>query len=116
MSHFISFSAGNAATLVAAAAFLLGAVINAFGRKGVQEEFVRYGFPSWWRWVTAMLEFVTSALLVLRPTFAIGAALGACIMVAAIFAVVRARDFRHIPPPAAFLLLLIIAAFFQFSS
>jgi hypothetical protein len=116
MFNFISLSVGNAATLLAAAAFLLGAAINASSSKAVREEFVRYGFPSWWCWITAILEFLTAVLLILRPTFAIGVALGACIMVAAIIAVVRARDFRHIPPPAVFLLLLIIAAFVQFSS
>ncbi|MCJ9670035.1 MULTISPECIES: DoxX family protein [unclassified Neorhizobium] len=115
MFNFISRSVGNAATLLAAAAFLLGAVINASGRKAVQEEFVRYGFPSWWCWITAILEFLTAVLLVLRPTFAFGVALGACIMVAAIIAIIRARDFRHIPPPSVFLLLLIIAALVQFS-
>jgi hypothetical protein len=116
MFNFISLSVGNAATLLAAAAFLLGALINASGRKAVQEEFVRYGFPSWWCWITAILEFLTAVLLVLRPTFAIGVALGACVMVAAIIAIIRARDFRHLPPPSVFLLLLIIAAFVQFSS
>lgn len=116
MFHFIPLSVGNAATLLAAAAFLLGAVVNASGRKAIQDEFVRYGFPSWWCWITAILEFLTAVFLVLRSTFAIGVALGACIMVAATIAAIRARDFRHIPPPLVFLLLLIIAAFFQFSS
>lgn len=116
MFDFISLSAGNAATLLAAAAFLLGAVINASGRRAVQEEFVRYGFPSWWCWITAILEFLTAVLLILRPTFAIGVALGAFIMVAAILAVLKARDFHRIPPPSVFLLLLIIAALVEFSS
>lgn len=116
MFTFISFYLDDAATLVAAAAFLVGALVNASGRKAIRDEFVRYGFPSWWCWVTAMLEFMTTALLVFRPTFAIGTALGACIMIAAIIAVVRARDFRHIPPPAAFLALLTIAACVQFYS
>jgi hypothetical protein len=116
MFDFISLSVGNAATLVAAAAFLLGALINASGRKAVREEFVRYGFPSWWCWITATLEFLTAVLLVLRSTFAMGLALGACIMVAAILAMIRTRDFRHMPAPSLFLLLLIIAALVQFAS
>ena len=116
MSNLMSFSAGHSATFVAAAAFFLGGVINASGRTAVREEFVRYGYPPWWCWVTAILEIATAVLLVLRPTFAMGAALGACIMVAAIVAVVRAGNVRQIAPPAVFLLLLIIAAFFQFSS
>jgi hypothetical protein len=113
MSNLISFSLSNAATLAAAAAFLVGSVVNATARKPIREEFVRYGFPWWWCWVTALLEFLTAILLVGRSTFAIGAVLGFCIMVAAIFAVVRARDFAHIPPPAVFLLLVLIAAFVQ---
>jgi hypothetical protein len=116
MFNFISLSVGNAATLLAAAAFLLGAVINASGSMVIRNEFVRYGFPSWWCWVTAILELVTAVLLVLRPTFAIGVALGTCIMLAAIVAIVRARDFPHIAPPSLFLLLLIIAALVQFTS
>ncbi|MFP3546556.1 DoxX family protein [Rhizobium sp. SIMBA_035] len=116
MFNFISLSEGNAATLLAAAAFFLGAVINASGGKAVREKFVRYGFPWWWCRVTAMFEFLTAVLLVLQPTFAIAVALGACIMVAAILAIVHARDFRHLPPPSVFLLLLIMAAFIQFSS
>lgn len=115
MSNLISFSLANAATIAAAAAFLFGSVVNATARKPIREEFVRYGFPWWWCWVTALLEFTTAVLLVLRPTFTVGVALGVCIMVTAIVAVVRARDFAHILPPAAFLLLLLIAAFIQFS-
>jgi len=115
MSNLISFSLGNAATLAAAALFLIGSIVNASARKPIREEFVRYGFPWWWCWITALLEFTTAVLLVLRPTFTLGVGLGACIMTAAIFAVVRARDFRNIPPPAVFLLLLIIAALVQFS-
>jgi hypothetical protein len=110
----ISLSVGNAPTFLAAAAFLLGAVINASGHKVVREQFVGYGLPSWWCWITAILELLTAVLLVLRPTFAIGVALGSCIMVAAIAAVIRARDFRHMPAPSLFLLLLIIAALVQF--
>ncbi|TNM65276.1 DoxX family protein [Aliirhizobium smilacinae] len=115
MNNFVSFSLGDAATLVAAAAFLLGSVVNASARKSIREEFVRYGFPWWWCWVTALLELMTAVLLVVRPTFAIGAALGVCIMIAAIVAVVRVRDFRHILPPAAFLMLLLIAVIVQLS-
>ncbi|ACI58367.1 hypothetical protein Rleg9DRAFT_4934 [Rhizobium leguminosarum bv. trifolii WSM597] len=115
MSNLISFALGNAATLVAAAAFLIGAIVNASARKPVREEFVRYGFPWWWCWVTALLELATAVLLLVRPTFTLGVVLGVCIMIVAIVAIVRARDYRHIPPPAIFLLLLVIAASTQSS-
>ncbi len=113
MLDFISFSPANAATLLAAAAFLVGAVINASGRPGIRDDFVRYGFPPWWCWITAILELATAVLLLLRPTFLIGAALGACIMLVAILAVLRAGHVRHSLPPALFLALLVAAVFVQ---
>jgi hypothetical protein len=116
MANLISLSLGNVATLLAAAAFLVGGAVNACAAKSIREEFVRYGFPWWWCWATAALEMMTTILLVLRPIFTIGVILGASMMLAAIIAVVCARDFRHIPPPAVFLLLLATAATFQFSS
>lgn len=116
MFNLFRISLEYAVTLLAASAFLLGGVVNASGRKAIREEFVRYGFPPWWCWVTAALEIMTAVLLVFRPTFAAGVVLGACIMVAALFSVLRARDFRHVVPPAVFLLLLAVAAFAQFSS
>lgn len=115
MPNLISFSLANAATLAVAAAFLFGSVVNATARKPIRDGFVRYGFPWWWCWVTALLELTTAVLLVLRPTFTAGVVLGGCIMVAAILAIVRARDFRHIAPPAVFLLLLVIAIIAQLS-
>ncbi len=115
MFTLISFSYENLATLASAFAFLAGSVINATALKPIREEFVRYGFPWWWCWVTALLELLTAFLLVIGSTFAIGAALGGCIMVAAIFAVIWARDFRRILPPAIFLLLLLVAVVIQIS-
>ncbi|WP_337268621.1 DoxX family protein [Oryzifoliimicrobium ureilyticus] len=115
MSNLISFSLADAATLLAAAAFTIGGLVNATARQPIREQFVRYGFPSWWCWVTAALELMTAVLLVFRPTFLAGVALGTCIMLAAIAAVLRAHEPRHAAPPAAFLLILLVAASIQFS-
>jgi len=107
MPLLISVSA--VATWLAAAAFFIGGAVNASGAKSIRNDFKRYGFPSWWCWITAALEFATACLLLFPATFFIGVALGACVMIAAIAAVLRARRFRHIPPPAAFLMLLVVA-------
>ncbi len=64
MFTLISFSYENLATLACAFAFLAGGVINATALKPIREEFVRYGFPWWWCWVTALLELLTAFLLV----------------------------------------------------
>ena len=111
MLNSFLFTFSEVATLAAAGAFLIGSLINASAIKPIRDEFVRYGFPWWWCFVTAILEFLTACLLVMGSTFAFGAILGVCIMVAAIVAVIRARDFGHILPPAAFLTLLLIAIF-----
>ncbi|MDP9810195.1 putative membrane protein YphA (DoxX/SURF4 family) [Rhizobium tibeticum] len=95
---------------LAAGAFLVGAIVNASGHPKVRAGFVRLGFPFWWCWVTAAFELVTGVLLITAGTRYIGVALGACIMLAAIAAIVRIRNYRELPPPLAFLLLLALAS------
>jgi hypothetical protein len=70
---------------------------------------VRLGFPVWWRWVTSALELVTAVLLVTAGTRMAGVGLGACIMLAALAAILRARYYRELPPPLVFLALLALA-------
>lgn len=106
---FFPTTVSAAATWLAATAFFIGGAVNASGVKSIRDDFRRYGFPSWWCWITAALEIATACLLLLPATFPIGVALGACIMIAAIASVARAKSFRHIPPPMVFLLLLIVA-------
>lgn len=95
---------------LSAAAFLIGAFINMSGYQKIRASFVRLGFPSWWCWVTAALELLTAVLLVTAGFRYIGAALGACIMLAAIAAIVRIRNYRELPSPVVFLLLLALAS------
>ncbi|MFT4180627.1 MAG: DoxX family protein [Rhizobium sp.] len=92
-----------------AGAFLVGTIVNASGHPKIRAGFVRLGFPFWWCWVTAAFEFVTAVLLVTAGTRYIGVALGACIMLVAIAAIVRIRNYRELPPPFVFLLLLALA-------
>ncbi|NTJ62929.1 hypothetical protein G6M50_15370 [Agrobacterium rhizogenes] len=94
---------------LSAAAFLAGAIVNATGHQKIRAGFVRLGFPFWWCWVTAALELLTAVLLVIAGIRYIGVALGACIMLTAIVAIVRVRNYRELPPPMLFLLLLILA-------
>jgi hypothetical protein len=95
---------------LAAAAFLVGAVVNASGHSKIRASFVTLGFPFWWCWVTALLELLTALLLVSAGSRFIGIALGACIMLAAIAAVIRIGNYRELPPPMLFLLLLLLAS------
>ncbi|MFB2564183.1 DoxX family protein [Rhizobium sp. IMFF44] len=94
---------------LSAAAFLVGATINMSGHSKIRAGFVQLGFPFWWCWVTGALELLTAVLLVTAGSRYIGVALGTCIMLAAIVAVVRIRNYRELPPPMLFLLLLMLA-------
>ena len=95
---------------LAAAAFLVGVIVNASGRPAIRANFVRLGFPSWWCWVAAALELLTVALLITEGARYAGVALGACIMLAAIAAIIRIRNWRELPPPFVFLVLLGLAS------
>lgn len=94
---------------LAAGAFAVGGIANATGHPKIRASFVRLGFPFWWCWVTAALEFVTALLLIGAGTLDAGIAIGSCIMLAAIAAIVRVRHYRELPPPILFLFLLILA-------
>jgi hypothetical protein len=96
---------------LAAVAFLAGGAINATGHRKIRAGFERLGFPGWWCWVTAALEVATALLLLWPGTRYVGAALGACIMFAAIAAIVRARAYRELAPPLLFLSFLAVASF-----
>ncbi len=94
---------------LAAGAFLVGAVVNASGHPKIRAGFVQLRFPFWWCWVTAAFELATAVLLVTAGTRYIGIVLGACIMLVAIAAIFRIRNYRELPPPFVFLLLLALA-------
>jgi hypothetical protein len=94
---------------VAAGAFLVGAVVNGSGHPKIRAGFLKLGFPFWWCWVTSALELLTAALLIMSGTRMFGVGLGACIMLAAIVAVFRIRNYRELPPPVLFLVLLVLA-------
>lgn len=94
----------------AAVAFLAGGIANAIGHPAIRASFVRLGFPGWWCRVTAALEIVAALSLLDPATRFIGIALGGCIMVVAIAAILAHRLYGHLPPPTLFFLLLALAA------
>jgi hypothetical protein len=94
---------------LSSAAFLVGAMVNMSGHSKVRASFVQLGFPFWRCWITGALELLTAVLLVTAGSRYIGVALGTCIMLAAIAAIVRIRNYRELPPPMLFLLLLMLA-------
>lgn len=96
---------------LAAVAFFIGGVANATSLPAIRASFIRLGFPGWWCRVTAALEVAAALLLLIPGCRALGLALGACIMAAAIAAILWRRVYGHLPPPILFLFLLTLAGF-----
>ena len=89
-------------------AFAGAGLFNAFGGAAVQAGFIRWGYPAWWNFVTAALEILSAALIVLPETRIWGLALGAMVMIAAIATVTWRREYKHLPPAVALAALIVI--------
>jgi len=92
-----------------AAAFFGAGLFNAIGTPATQSSFVRWGYPRWWCHVTGGLEMATAVLIALPATFRLGVILGAVIIAAAVFTVLRHREFSHLAPLSLFVALLVLA-------
>ena len=88
------------------AAFFGAGVFNFIGMASTRSDFVRWGYPAWWCRVTGALEVATAALVAVPVTRNLGLTLGAVVIAAAIFTVIRHRDFSHLVPLGLFVALL----------
>lgn len=89
-------------------AFFGAGLFNTIGTAKTRSDFVRWGYPAWWCRVTGGLEIVTCVLIILPVTRTAGKILGAAIIAAATFTVVRRREFSHLLPLSLFAVLLIL--------
>ncbi|WP_375776182.1 DoxX family protein [Bradyrhizobium sp. ma5] len=93
------------------AAGLFGAgVFNAISTPAIQGDFARWGYPRWWGILTGGLEIISAALIALPVSRIPGLVLGAVIIAAAVFTVLRHRDFSHLVPLGVFVVLMALAA------
>ncbi len=93
------------------AAFFGAGLFNAVGARATREGFVRWGYPSWWHWVTGGLEILSAILIALPLRRAVGLGLGAIIIVVASLTVVRHREYVHLAPLGVFLALIALAVY-----
>lgn len=91
-----------------AAFFVLGAIGNIFASATIIEDYQRWGYPSWFRYVTGVLELST-ALMLMTSYRLYGAFLGGAIMAAAAGTVVAHGEFSHAFAP---LIVLSLCALF----
>jgi hypothetical protein len=93
-----------------AAFFVLGGVINALALGSTAAEYQRWGYPDWFHFVTAALEFATAILLAFAATRLFGAALGGAVMLAAVATVTVHGEYVRATPPIIVVALLAIVA------
>lgn len=91
------------------AGFFGAGVFNAIGTKKTKSDFARWGYPRWWNTFTGGLEMVGAVLIALPVSRSLGLVLGAAIIAAAVFSVLRHRDFPHLVPLGVFVALIVSA-------
>lgn len=90
-------------------AFAGAGIVNALGIAGTRENFVHWGYPRWWRQLTAVLEIAIAALIASSATRTAGLLLGTAVIAAAIITVLRHRDYTHLSPLGLYVALLAVA-------
>ena len=81
--------------LVLAAFFVVGSLSNIVAPRSIFEEYLKWGYPHWFHFVTGSLELLTALLLVRARTRLWGSALGCTVMLAALATVTVHGEFGH---------------------
>src|ERR1700736_2728160 len=81
--------------LALAAFFVVGSLSNIFAPGSIYEEYLRWGYPPWFHFVTGSLELTTAVLLAQAGTRLWGAALGCTVMLAALATVTLHGEYGH---------------------
>lgn len=81
--------------LALAAFFVVGSLSNIFAPPSIYEEYLRWGYPRWFHFVTGSLELTTAVLLARAQTRLWGSALGCTVMLAALATVTLHGEYGH---------------------
>lgn len=85
--------------LALAAFFVVGSLGNIFAPGSIYEEYLKWGYPYWFHFVTGALELTAAILLFRAPSRLSGAALGCTVMFAALATVIIHGEYEHAVPP-----------------
>ncbi|WP_069268945.1 DoxX family protein [Paraburkholderia nodosa] len=81
--------------LVLAAFFVVGSLSNIVAPRSIFEEYLKWGYPQWFHFVTGSLELMTALLLARPRTRLWGSALGCTVMLAALATVAVHGEYGH---------------------
>ena len=82
-----------------AAFFVAGSLSNIIAPGSIYEEYLKWGYPRWFHFVTGSLELTAAMLLFRARSRLLGAALGGAVMLAALATVVIHGEYGHAVPP-----------------
>jgi hypothetical protein len=89
----ISWPKGLALAL--AAFFVVGSLSNILAPPSIYREYLQWGYPRWFHFVTGSLELTTAVLLARAQTRLWGSALGCTVMSAALATVTVHGEYAH---------------------
>jgi DoxX-like family len=81
--------------LTLAAFFVVGSLSNIVAPRSIIEEYLKWGYPHWFHFVTGSLELMTAVLLARDRTRLWGSALGCTVMLAALATVTLHGEYGH---------------------
>ncbi|MFP3505108.1 DoxX family protein [Burkholderia sp. SIMBA_062] len=81
--------------LILAAFFVVGSLSNIVAPRSIFEEYLKWGYPHWFHFVTGSLELMTAILLARARTRLWGSVLGCTVMLAALATVAVHGEYGH---------------------
>lgn len=107
LSNASTVGPGDVLVWLLVAFFLASGVMNLHPPQPIRASYARWGYPSWFHYVTAGIEIAGALLLLFVATRLIGSLLLAAVMVAAIWTLLRHREAaRAVPAGVAMALCL----------
>jgi len=89
-----------------AAFFVVGGIGNIFASDAIRADYLRWGYPTWFHYVTGILELAAAGLIAWRPTRLFGAGLASLVMIGAAGTVLKNGEVSHAIAP---LIVLMVA-------
>jgi hypothetical protein len=97
--HLSKISSRQVLAWALAAFFVAGSLSNLFAPRSIYEEYLKWGYPHWFHFVTGSLELTAAVLLARAPSRLWGAALGCTVMSAALGTVIIHGEYGHAVAP-----------------
>ncbi|MFU8926723.1 DoxX family protein [Acinetobacter puyangensis] len=91
--------------------FIVGSIGNFMGPQKILEEYARWGYPSWFHFVTGSLELISAILIAIVATRFVGSILASCIMLSAALTVIYHGEYTHAIAPLVVLILLLLSIY-----